>query len=35
MVISIPPKVKNTIINTGFEDLIFVVAASRRQDMLK
>ena len=35
VVIFIPPKVKHAIINTGFEDLIFVVAASPPQDMPK
>jgi mannose-6-phosphate isomerase-like protein (cupin superfamily) len=35
MVIFIPPKVKHAIINTGFEDLIFIVAASPPQDMPK
>lgn len=34
-VIFIPPKVKHAIINTGFEDLIFIVAASPPQDMPK
>lgn len=34
-VIFIPPKVKHAIRNTGFEDLIFVVAASPPQDMPK
>ncbi len=33
--IFIPPKVKHAIINTGFEDLIFIVAASPPQDMPK
>jgi len=28
VVIFIPPKVKHAIINTGFEDLVFIVAAS-------
>lgn len=35
VVIFIPPKVKHAIINTGFEDLIFIVAASPPQDMPK
>ena len=35
VVIFIPPKVKHAIINTGFEDLIFIVAASPPQDMAK
>ncbi len=34
-VIFIPPGVKHAIINTGFEDLIFIVAASPSQDMPK
>lgn len=34
-VIFIPPKVLHKIINTGFEDLIFIVAASPPQDMPK
>lgn len=34
-VIFIPPKVVHKIINTGFEDLIFIVAASPPQDMPK
>ena len=34
-VIFIPPGVKHSIINTGFEDLIFIVAASPPQDMPK
>ena len=34
-VIFIPPGVKHAIINTGFEDLIFIVAASPPQDMPK
>jgi mannose-6-phosphate isomerase-like protein (cupin superfamily) len=32
-VVFIPPKVRHAIINTGFEDLIFIVAASPPQDM--
>ena len=32
-VIFIPPGVKHAIINTGFEDLIFIVAASPPRDM--
>jgi mannose-6-phosphate isomerase-like protein (cupin superfamily) len=35
VVIFIPPKVKHAIINTGFEDLIFIVAASPPKDMPK
>jgi len=35
MVIFIPPKVKHSIINTGYEDLIFIVIASPPQDMPK
>jgi len=34
-VIFIPPGVKHAIFNTGFEDLIFIVAASPPQDMPK
>ncbi len=34
-VIFIPPKVKHAILNTGFEDLIFIVAASPSKDMPK
>jgi oxalate decarboxylase/phosphoglucose isomerase-like protein (cupin superfamily) len=34
-VIFVPPKVKHAISNTGFEDLIFIVAASPPQDMPK
>jgi mannose-6-phosphate isomerase-like protein (cupin superfamily) len=33
MVIFIPPKIKHAIMNTGFEDLIFIVVASPPQDM--
>jgi quercetin dioxygenase-like cupin family protein len=33
MVIFIPPGVEHAIANTGFEDLIFIVAASPPQDM--
>lgn len=33
MVIFIPPRVKHSIINTGYEDLIFIVIASPPQDM--
>jgi mannose-6-phosphate isomerase-like protein (cupin superfamily) len=33
MAIFIPPRVKHAIVNTGFEDLIFVVVASPPQDM--
>jgi mannose-6-phosphate isomerase-like protein (cupin superfamily) len=33
MVVFIPPGVEHGIANTGFEDLIFVVAASPPQDM--
>ena len=35
VVIFIPPMVKHAIINTGFEDLVFIVAASPPQDMPK
>ena len=35
MVVFIPAKVKHAIMNTGFEDLIFVMAASPPQDMPK
>jgi len=35
MVIFIPPGVKHTMVNTGFEDLIFIVVASPPQDMPK
>jgi mannose-6-phosphate isomerase-like protein (cupin superfamily) len=34
-VIFIPPKVVHKIINTGFEDLIFIVVGSPPQDMAK
>ncbi len=34
-VIFVPPGVKHTISNTGFEDLIFIVAGSPPQDMPK
>lgn len=34
-VIFIPAGVKHAIINTGFEDLVFIVAASPSQDMPK